>query len=243
MLQIDNRVGSKELAPLFSLRTPHELTRLEYADYAFLGNGPGEIPTLIGVERKALTDLLSSMTTGRLSGHQMIGLLSAYECVYILVEGIWRSDRYGILESFKHGKWEPMSMGTRHFMAKEVTNYLNTLAILGGVKIWQTANQVQSAQWLESIYSWWQKPWKDHTSHLQFCRTPAPGTAVSLTRPSIMHLMIKELPGIGWKKGKAIAERFPTMWDLITAPEEDIRKVPGISKTLAYRILTLLKRS
>ena len=82
MILVDDRIGAVEIAPL--LGSPNVTCRLEFADFAWSGNGPdGQVD--IGVERKSLLDLLASMTTGRLSGHQMVGLTAQYDWVYLLV--------------------------------------------------------------------------------------------------------------------------------------------------------------
>ena len=71
MITVDNRTGSIELLPLFPKNTAKP-GYLAFADFAFTGRGYANgLPLLIGVERKTTTDLLSSMTTGRLSGYQI----------------------------------------------------------------------------------------------------------------------------------------------------------------------------
>ena len=91
MILIDDRMGSKELLPLFRpYDVTVELSHLEYADIAFFGNGPTG-PELVGIERKTLHDLVNSMRSRRLSGYQLPGLMAAYAWVYIVVEGVWRA--------------------------------------------------------------------------------------------------------------------------------------------------------
>lgn len=238
LLQIDNRIGSKELSPYIS--TPHELTRLQYGDVCFMGNGPDNLPWSIGIERKTIMDLVSSMITGRLSGHQLIGLLNCYNKVYILVEGLWRTNpRSGLLERRVRSAWTPVELGARRIMAKEVINYLNTLMVFCGVSIWQTSGLKQSGHWISSVYSWWQKPWEKHTSYAQF-HVQAPPLAY-LTKPSVFHRMVKELTGVGWERGNLLTEKFKNLQELMTASMEQLQEIPGIGKKLAGSIIKELK--
>ena len=84
MILIDSRTGSGELAPYIS--SPKLVCHLDFADFSFSGNGP-EGGVGIGVERKGVMDLLQSMTSGRLVGHQLIGLQKEYDWTYLLVVG------------------------------------------------------------------------------------------------------------------------------------------------------------
>ena len=53
-----------------------------------------------------LPDLVSSLRTGRLSGHQLPGLVSSFDFSYLLVEGTWR---WGIESDVRHihEEWLP----------------------------------------------------------------------------------------------------------------------------------------
>ena len=269
-ITIDNRVGAVELAK----HLPPSLTRvqrLEFADIAFFGNGPNEndpggedIPVPVGIERKALPDFINSMEDGRLAGHQLLGLRSHYQVVYLLIEGNWRAGADGVLEVLgmggagtggaggRKGKgsgrktWRPYSYGGRFRMYRDIVNYANSLAIVCGVRVWRTSGIKESAEWILSTYRWWQKPWREHRSHLRFViGGPAsplnPDNPVALSKPNLMRRIAKELPGIGWEKSKALAAAFPTPMDLVLATESDLLAVPGIGKELAGRIVTALQ--
>jgi len=236
---VDNRQGSGELAPLIT--SPHGLCRLEYADFAFGGNGP-DGPVDIGIERKSLRDLLSSMTSGRLSGHQLIGITKAYDRVYILVEGVWRvGAKDGLLMSFAgKGKWKPVTQGRRKFMAREVWNFLQTLQVVCGVWVIQTANKVESARWLDSCYRWWDKPWDRHRSHLQFHEPPQ---VAQLTKPSTVARVASQLEGVGWDKATKIAKRYDRVVDLVHAFTSTLCEIDGIGEKTARAIHDQLWRS
>ena len=142
MITVDSRTGSIELLPLFPKNTAKP-GYLAFADFAFTGRGYANgLPLLIGVERKTTTDLLSSMTTGRLSGYQIPGLLNSYNAVYLIIEGIFRPNPNSkILEHYRKGKWVSIKLGNREFMSRELYNYINTLTTICGITIWRTQNK------------------------------------------------------------------------------------------------------
>lgn len=237
MIWIDDRSGSAELQPLFPPSVTTEVTRLDYGDFSFIGNGP-EGPVLVGVERKTIRDLVNSIVTGRLSGHQLIGLTETYQYTYLLVEGIWSVDRTtGILEVRGRGGWVPLELGSRRFMAKEIHAFLNSLAIKCDVRVIQTGGTVESAYLITSLYQWWQKEWDAHTSHMMRHKTTkgAEGT-VELVRASLVRRVAAELPGIGWGKSKEVDRAFPNLERLVLATIDQWRTIPGIGRTIAHRI-------
>ncbi len=244
MISIDNRVGSKELQKHIAPGIKTRLTRLEFGDMSFLGKGPDDSLMAVGIERKAITDLLSSMTTGRLSGHQLVGLLQSYGVVYILVEGSYGVDpKSGLLARFYKKAWHPIRLGTRRFMGREVNNYLNTLTILCGVNVVRTHTQRESGMWISDTYKWWQKPYDKHSAHKSFVVT-RPG--ITLVKPPFMQRVIKEFTGIGWTHSENIANVFPTLLDLAMASQEDLErelvKLPRIGKTLAANMARTIRK-
>jgi len=229
----DNRVGSKELKNVVNV--PCELTHLEYGDACFMGNGPEDVPYSIGVERKTITDLLNSMTTGRLVGHQLEGMLNAYNVIYILVEGTWRvGPSSGLVETYKGKGWSNAGWHNQRFMGTAVFNFLNTLAIMCNARIWISQNKTQSGRWLSSTYRWWEKSWDQHKALNTFHTENAP--MAHLVRPSILQRVAKEFKGVGWDKAKAIQEKFRTVFDFVLANESALQEIPGIGKKLAKQI-------
>lgn len=233
MILIDDRTGSKELAPYIT--SPHKIQRLDFADFSFIGNGPENIPISIGIERKTINDLISSMESGRLSGHQLLGLLSSYSYIYILIEGIWRGSNSGILEVMRGKRWFPVSYGKRMFMARDINTYLNSISILCDLKIWRTENKEQTGQWVSNIYGWWQKKWTDHKSMKQFNAPPLPKRAYFF-KPGLLQRMIKEISGLGWDKSELLIKQFESLTEVLCATEKDLTAIPGIGKVLAKKI-------
>jgi len=241
MLSIDDRVGSKELYTHVNCGIEKELTRLDYADVSFYGSGPEEgVPVSIGVERKTLTDLVNSISTGRLSGYQLRGLINKFDYVYLLIEGLWRTNQQnGLLEIYRGRGWQPLKFGSRNYMGREITGYLNTLFIMTGVGVWRSDNLGQSGRWLSDMYLWWQKPWERHKSHLQFHIEPSKNH-VDLIPPNLVSRICKELTGVGWDKARALGDHFRDLHTLMAADEKVLMEIPGIGKKIARSIITEL---
>ena len=97
MILVDKRAGSHELkAPLEALGLQVEETTLDFGDLLFQGKRSDEKPVYIAIEHKKIGDLVNSFRTGRLPGHQAIGL-QAFDYRYLLIEGELLYDKRGKL--------------------------------------------------------------------------------------------------------------------------------------------------
>ena len=231
MILVDDRVGSVELAPLLSV--PNNTCRLEFGDFAWSGHGP-DGQASIGVERKRVSDFLSSMTTGRFSGHQLIGLSAGFDFVYLIIEGVWRPERStGILQVPCGGGWRAVQQGSRRFMVRDIYNFINTLQTICGVHVVTTYNDLETVKWLESCYGWWQKKWEAHKSHLQF----RDSERAHLVKPCLVARIANQFAGIGLDRARRLGKEFHSPAELLTATEEELEEVEGIGKTLAKRIV------
>lgn len=240
MILIDPRIGSSDLYPLLhARRVPCTLQSLPFADAALLGRGIEDRPVPIGVERKRLRDLLSSLTSGRLAGHQLPGLLTDYEYVWLVVEGIWRAGANGIIEIPRgHGKWEPLVNGAKRFMARDVEAFLLTLELRGGVKLRRTRDADETADFLAHLYHWWtHKAYDEHKSHLAMNDAR---DAALLVKPSLVRRVAAQLPGVGYEKSGAVMRAFGTTLNLALGDERAWTQIDGIGKTLAKRIVTAI---
>lgn len=236
-VEVDDRVGSRELLPeLKKLHTPAVKVRLPFADAAFEGEGEKGV-VKIGVERKTIYDLIQSMTTGRLSSHQLPGLVQTYDFRYIVVEGLWRPGRDGVVEVWKGGGWRAAPTRLGWF---EVDRYLTTLEVRGGCWVRRTGSLWETAVMVGSLYRWWGKEWKEHRGHLQLEKGLMPDR-VLFSKPSYPRLVASVLPGIGWEKSLAVAKRFKTVRAMVEAGPKEWREVPGIGKTLGDRLPMILE--
>jgi len=201
MLLIDDRIGSKHYADII----PNSIvTRLEYGDVAFSGNG-----ITIGIEIKKLSDAVSCMYTGRLADHQIPGLRQSYDVVYLIIEGIWRPEpESGVLQYFKGelgkwGKWLDMTTGRKRLMYNSFEQWLSTLALQGGLLVRSSPSAETTAALCTSLYAWFQR--ERHSSY--DAMQESTGDSAVLSRPTMLRRMVALLPRVGWSRSKELALR------------------------------------
>lgn len=238
---IDSRVGSKEvLSGLANLGCKCKLFALEFADFAFEGSGP-DGTYLIGIERKVITDMLDSMRTGRLSGHQIPGMSQMYDRRYIVIEGRYRPSRDGYIEvNTRKGStsvWGPLR-GREQFLYAELDNFINSIEEHAGFSIKRTGNIQETAHCVANLYAYWQKEYTRHKAHKAFYTPPNP---VRLYPPNVRERVAKELVGVGQTKARAVAKKFKTLEAMFTAAPADWESIEGVGKTMAKRIIGEIK--
>ncbi len=239
MITIDNRIGSKELYR----HIPHNmcrLDRLEFGDVAFTGKGKDKSTVLIGIERKTIGDFVNSMSTGRLSGHQLIGLSNSYDYSYIIIEGMWRGDKDGMLEVYNGKRWKKLSFGRREWYYNGVEGLIETLSLQGGMQVRKTYGMSKIAclratagKIMELHHYWNSKEYEEHRSHLQFNRSDA----IALTKQSLVRRVANQLSGVGWKRAKEIDKHFNSVVSMCVSDEQDWFNIEGIGKTLSKQIV------
>ncbi|MFW9899869.1 MAG: ERCC4 domain-containing protein [Candidatus Thorarchaeota archaeon] len=237
MIIIDNRTGSKELLKYFPKNTA-QLDNLDFGDFIFFGNGPTGIVS-VAIERKVMSDLISSMTSGRLVGHQLPGLLSTYNYIWIIIEGIWRtSPTDGLVQMYTHTGWQDYKFDHRFHKTSHIIKYLLTLSIMGNVRIWFTTSPKETVQFITSLYSWWTD--KEYDEHRALMQEHEP--EISFVKPTLLKRVAKELDGIGRKKAGLINNKFGSVLEMCMASEDDWREIPGIGKKLACKIVESLQK-
>ncbi len=240
---LDPRVGSGELLPYFK---PYDVEvtveSLSFGDAAWWGCGPDGY-CLIGVERKVIADMISSMRSDRLSGFQLPGLLETYAYTYLIVEGIWRANPDGYIEVISHNGWIPVRVGPRSVMYRELDHYLATLEHVCGLTVAMTTDPQRTAAWIVSRYKWWEKEWDKHDSYRSIYAPGPPnehghsrrGSLSPMPKPGPVELVASQIPGVD-KKAWAFGRVFKTVRDLVTATPERLEDVDGIGKKGADRI-------
>jgi len=210
------------------------INRLEFGDASFIGNGPNGEPILVGIERKAIGDLLNSITSGRFAGHQLPGLVNSYSVVYLIVEGIYRPGGTGLLEVRQGSRWGPLDRGNRRWMYSDIECWTTTIEQKAGVRIRRTSGMTETAAMIVALYRWWSsKDYEDHKAHMTMHK---PAEVATLRKASIVRVIAAELPGIGWVKSEAVAKKFRTVVDMVEADVKDWMTIDGIGKTMAERI-------
>ena len=237
MILVDSRIGSQDLAPIIrSFGVPVDLCTLDFADCAFIGNGAtGPVP--VGIELKKLNDILSCITTGRFSGHQLRGLVQQYDEIYLVIEGIYRPNpNDGVLETTYGRGWHAVSQGKRQWMYRELENFLTTVEQRGGIRLRRTADTHETARMVASLYAWWSKDYDEHKAHLAINRANRGRDTALLVRPSLKHEIAMCLPGLGYMKAGAVAGHFSSVRAMINAELSEWVMLPGVGKTIAAKI-------
>lgn len=241
-LSIDDRVGSVELAPLFlQWGIQAQVKRLDFGDLAFEGNGPNG-RSAICVERKRIEDLIQSMESKRLTGHQLPGMAEQYDYCYLIVEGIWRPGAQGELQVGRGG-FEADRFGGRwvtypRLLYRSVDNYLATLELHAGVIYRRTLSPQETVAVVVDLYRWWrEKLWHEHSSHLGVYAPaiPRPGKGrLNLARRTISYAekFALQIPGLD-AKAQAAAEHFGSGRAMANAGIEDWIQIKGVGKTIA----------
>jgi len=233
MITLDDRTGSVDLLPYFPSGTAR-LGRLGFGDASFVGKGKDDIPVMVGVERKTLSDLVGSLESGRFSGHQLPGLLASYNTVYLVIEGIGRVSRE-LVEVRQKGEWR--SLGVSELA---LDNFLNTLEVMAGVIIRQTNTPQRTAYLIRHLYQWWDKGWDSHKSHLVFYD---PRPTLTITKPGLVRRIAKELPGIGWTRSGPVSKHFGSVREMVLADHQQWEEIEGIGKGLAGRVVEAINGS
>lgn len=215
-LLVDPRQGSGEFKdPLRRAGCPATHARMKYADFAWNGHGPHGW-CRVGVERKTVTEILGAITDSRFTGHQIPGLLAAYDYVYLVVEGAVRIDpRSGVLML---GGREAGFTRVRHSYST-YKKFLNTLAIKGRMIVEPTSGFRHTVSLLHTLYRWWAEPWSKHKSAYQVAEV-LPDQAI-LDERTIKRQVAAQLPGVAWQRSKAVSEYFPTLAAMMLATEEE----------------------
>lgn len=246
MINVDTRTGSADLIPyLRKLGLPVLPCRLPFGDASFIGNGPEGLPITVGVEVKSFRDVLSCMTDGRFSGHQLPGMIQSYQVPWLLVVGQWRRNpQSGILEYRKpSGQWFEATVGTRRFMWKDLETWFCTVQAKTGLNLHRCFDWSEAVHWIGTLYRWWtEKQYEDHRGHLSIHNTRGDlFDRAILTRPSLCRLVALQLPGIGTEKSLAVANHFGTVDAMVGADISDWCSIDGIGRTLAERIYYALR--
>lgn len=236
MILVANDTGSKELLPIIQrLGVPAELCELPFGDFAFEGNGP-KGPIAVGVERKALHDMLHCIDDARYSAHQMPGMREMYQKSYLMVEGLWRPhDPEGWLMQFHPSsqKWAYCNPGGRRVLYSKLRRYLFSVS-LSDVTVMFTRDQFQTAYDVVELFHYFSKSWQNHTSLLEVQKLNIPNLG---GKPSLVRRWASDLEDIGVKYSLEAERMFKHPINLAQASEFEWMRIKGIGVRTAQKIV------
>lgn len=161
--------------------TGRTLSTLPSGDVAFIGNGSSG-GTSIGVEIKEITELLSSLISGRLQDTQMRGMINDYDSGHrwILSYGRYRpSPSDGMIQTYKEGHstrragWYTFKIKTKDKSGKLIEKtvpygFLEAFKCCSakehGFDFVRVEDVVEAAQWIGVLYRTWTRPYHTHKS-------------------------------------------------------------------------------
>lgn len=235
MIFIDKSRGSKELYPLFKpFSVPVMLTNLVPigGDAWFEGNGPdGEMR--VGIELKTISDLIASMGSNRLEGHQLPIMYGTYDIIYVIVQGIYRPNDFGGIEEF-YSKTGWKALGVTY---REVDNFMNRLMRMCMVK--RSSTPEETVHQIVDLYKYWSKPYERHSGLAIY--SPKCGVSefqkvgLKPRKTKWVEKFAYILPGID-AKTQIVGEKFGTIDRLVRAPLADWPSIPGVGKITADKI-------
>lgn len=208
-LLIDRATGSNELEePLRRMGLPVEVMHLEYGDVAFMGRGEAGAPLYIGIELKKVGELVTSLRTKRLQGHQLLGLCQDFDRRYLLIEGDYHHDDKGRATVFRgHGRPKPLPGA---FNAVALEQEILNIQTRGGCWVRHTTTRRDTLRFILAAYRYWtDKDLDEHKSHLAVY-SPDFDKGL-LSPPSDFRKALQVLlPGVGFAASKRIEEEC---WD------------------------------
>lgn len=239
MLFIDDREPRDIVKALSQYDIPVTVTRLEFGDCMF--EGCGEHGTaLIGIERKRLHDLVTSMHDRRLSGQQLRGMLEVYDYLEVVVEGLWRCGSQGQIEELA-GEWRTAYGGGTANAYRQLDAYLATLHYRAGVAVWRTMSVIETAAHYAARWHWFQKPWDRHEAHQEAYVKRTGPYCKGAPIPGMVWRVAAQLPGLD-KLGQRIAGHFRSVEEMVLADEAGWRQIKGIGKVRARMAIEAIKR-
>jgi ERCC4-type nuclease len=189
---IDYREKSSLVASeLISLGFEIEFKELKVADY---------LVNHIAIERKTVSDFISSMINGRLA--KQLEELQQYEDKLLLIEGIEEQELYS-------------DDSERGVSPNAIRGFLLSILLKHKIPIIFTKNPEDTAKF---IYVLARK--KERESPLNV-------TKKSLDKKERLQFILEGFPGIGPKTAKKLLEKFKTLKNITNAPLEEITKVIG----------------
>ena len=250
-IQIDSRAGSNKLITKFE-EGEAELAILEFGDIAFFGQGPDDDVWYIGIEYKNLEDVCQCIKSGRFVGTQLPGMMRLYDVCFLLIEGIGLLDYRTGQFSKRLGK---MNYGFGlPYSAYE--NFLTSVAVHSALAgkpciVKRAANVQETIAVVRAIYSWFQKPWDQHTNINRPDLTKIQRVAYELelikAEPGtddypqyILRKQLYQIQGIGWEVAGAVANKFGTMENTLRVGQKEWESIEHIGPRLARRVFQAL---
>lgn len=210
-------------------------------DFCFSGTGP-DGDCLIGVERKRIKDMLSSIRTGRLA-EQLVELVRHYEYSFLVLEGTFRTNWHSGLLEDKYGRdYSPVYVGKSTFLGLELESALSSIMATTPVRYIRTRSERETVEWLVSLNHAFSKPWDQQLAKVTAIHQPEQYATIG--KASTIRRVTNALSGLGWERSGTLEQSYKSVWDLMSVnpdcecirPARDYEKLPGFGKVLSKRM-------
>ncbi len=182
--------NSLVISELVSLGVEIEIKELKVADYIVKGTA---------VERKTVSDFLSSMTNKRLI--RQLEELQQYKNKLLVIEGIEEQELYNDLPEGIHGN--------------AIRGFLLSILLKHRIPIMFTKNAEDTAKFLLVLSK---KKEKD---------TPLNAKKHSLNKKEQMQYILESFPGIGPKTAQKLLNEFKTLENIFNTANEKLKEIIG----------------
>jgi ERCC4-type nuclease len=200
---VDNREkNSLVISELASSEIDIELKHLKVADYLIGG---------VAVERKTVSDFISSMLNKRLS--KQLEELGQYKEKLLIVEGIDEQELYTDSEDLTG--MHPNS----------IRGFLLSILLRYKVPIIFTKNYIDTAKFLSVLAK--RKP-RELSLNVN---------KKSLNKRERLQFILEGFPGIGPKTARKLLKKFKTLKNIINASEEELREILGKKTEIIKKII------
>lgn len=239
MVFIDERTGSKE----FASDIPNsECIHLDCGDFYFSGYS-GDKEILVGIERKTISEISASAKGDkRFTGKQLPDMLETYDHNYLIIEGIFRPAKDGILETLR---WENRRLVWKHLSYNGITyeHFMKHVFSIQekGITVLRSNDKNETGKLINTMYHWYQE--KKHKSadgiyignRISILPTlvSTPAAMERFDRRKLAAIM----PGISYELSSRIADSFDTKLDMVLADEDRWQEIDGIGKKKAKKLV------
>lgn len=243
MVLIDDRDGSRTLSYCSALQGHCELTRLEFGDVMLTGHGPDDSTLTVGLEVKSVHDLLSSMGSGRLQGHQIPGMLKSYNHSWLLLFGNARPGADNYLEVNRNGRWQHFKLGRRPVPWSYLEGFLLTVQMFTPVRVKWVYNEEEAGKWISVYDRWLSKKWEQHKG-LKVFNESGKRAAPMEANPveALMAQVAAVLPGVGWTRGWNAARHFESVEQMMSAHAPEWEKIDKFGPVMAKSVRQAIRR-
>lgn len=253
MILIDRREGSKILLDMPALEGHCEPTLLDFevdgkmvacGDVMLTGHGPQGSTLRVGVEVKKMSDLLTSISSGRLGGTQIPRMVKVFDAIFVLYHGVYRvgPSNHLQVQRWKNNRpqWESFRIGRNpvpwsYLEGFILTAQLKTMLDAGKPLIFKHVyDEHEAACWLRTLDHWLEKDWEKHRGLAVFdkSRELSPMPNADPVEEQIARTAAS-LPAIDWVRGWAAARHFDSIIDMMGASIQQWQSVKGIGPVIA----------